>query len=79
MRPDRAEALFVGAAAAAIALACRAGLRGLGALMGGLPDAAVVGGAGGVLLAIMPIAAGVLALRSHRCRGGDSLARRPRS
>lgn len=59
---------LIGAAGAVIAVACCAGLSLMGTILGGLALAAMLGAAGGVLLAAGAFAAAVLALRGRRRR-----------
>ena len=57
---------LIGAAGALIVVACCAGLPLVGAVLGGLTLAAVLGVAGGVLMAGAAIAGALLLLRARR-------------
>ena len=68
MRGRRDSVPLIGAAGAVVAVACCAGLPLVGTIVGGLTLAAVIGVAGGVLLAAGVLAAVVLVLRGKRRR-----------
>ena len=69
MRGDRSYSLpLLGAAGALLAVACCAGLPALGAIVGGLTVAAVIGISTGALLAAAVVALVVLIWRGRRRR-----------
>ena len=69
MRGGRVDSLPVlGAAGALVAIACCAGLPLIGTILGGLTLAAVLGVAGGVVLAVGVVAAAVVVMRGMRRR-----------
>jgi hypothetical protein len=69
VRGDRAHAFpLLGAAGALLAVACCAGLPLLGAFVGGLTVAAVIGISGGLLLAAAVLAVAALVWRERRRR-----------
>ena len=69
MRGAPGSVPMLGAAGAVIAVACCAGLPLVATIVGGLTLGAVVGVAGGVLLAGGALAGVVLVLRGRRRRG----------
>jgi hypothetical protein len=74
MRRERTDPFpLLGAAGAVIAIGCCAGLPAIGAILGGLTVAAVVGIAGGVLVAAALISGGAFVWRArHRQRACDA-------
>ena len=69
MRGDRSYPFpLLGAAGALLAVACCAGLPALGAIVGGLTVAAVIGISGGTLLAAAVVSLAVLMWRGRRRR-----------
>lgn len=77
MRGDRVDSLPVfGAAGALVAVACCAGLPLIGTILGGATLAAVLGGAGGIVLAVGVLAAAVVVMRGRRRRQCDPASKR---
>ena len=69
MRGDRSYPFpLLGAAGALLSVACCAGLPALGAIVGGLTVAAVIGISGGVLMAAVVVALVVLMWHGRRRR-----------
>ena len=79
MRRDRSYPFpLLGAAGALLAVACCAGLPALGAIVGGLTVAAMIGISSGVLLAAAVVACAVLVWRGHHrraCEGSKGTGR----
>jgi hypothetical protein len=72
VRGDRSYPFpLLGAAGALLAVACCAGLPALGAIVGGLTVAAVIGISTGALLAAVVVALAVLMWRGRRRRACD--------